>query len=153
MVDGRYPIKLVDTGDQVGLKPKNIEMVRLPSRRHSMTGDDWDNDDSLNLSNSYKLVKMEHAKEFLTSQGFSTQELKQKLKHPDIKAIIIQDGGDFNMTFISMNGAVVDDFYASSGLPSNSSKSATLNKDELIVTDISPEGKRRYVVFKKPDKG
>jgi len=157
MVDGRYPVKLVETKDQVGVKPKNIELLEKPndstkpassaSRRSSI---------KFNLSGLYKLKKVEGVNKFLKSQGMGW--LKRKLKStPKLKCQIVQNGRDFKITFIGPKGAVEEEFTADKsafrGRTFSSSEIATktsvIINSELHVTEVTKGGKKKVVVFKK----
>merc|ERR1719233_1311311 len=160
MVDGRYPIKLAEYGDQIGVKPKNIIVLEEAT---PVIGESL-NQETFDFSGTYELVKTIGMSKFLRSQGMSW--FKTKLRsNPKLSMMIKQDGTTFKMVFSSPKGALTDEFVANKSSfrgqtwrgsvhdDSNdvASKSAVIIGQRLEITEVTKLGEKKKIVFSQKD--
>jgi len=158
MVDGRYPVKLAGSGDQVGVKPKNILLLEQASEEHRENLEKA----TFDFSGTYELMKTIGMTKFLRSQGMSW--FKTKLRSPPKLGITIkQTGMQFNMVFMSAKGAITDEFIANKstfrGRTWSAKETATktaiivensgTKNPELVVTELNKAGEKKKIVFYK----
>jgi len=158
MVDGRYPIKLAEFGDQIGVKPKNIIVLEEagPAQMES------DSQETFDFSGTYELVKTIGMSKFLRSQGMSW--FKTKLRsNPKLSMTIDQNGTTFKMVFSSPMGALTDEFIANKssfrgrtwkGSVTDDKdkqdvayKSAVIIGQRLEITEVTKLGEKKKIVF------
>jgi len=161
MVDGRYPIKLAEHGDQIGVRPKNIILLEEATQVCSENPDQ----ETFDFSGTYELVKTIGMSKFLRSQGMSW--FKTKLRsNPKLSMMIKQDGTTFKMVFSSPKGALTDEFVANKSSfrgqtwrgsvaqdDSNdvASKTAVIIGQRLEITEVTKLGEKKKIVFSQKD--
>jgi len=159
MVDGRYPIKLAEFGDQIGVKPKNIIVLEEAGPIHRES----DSQETFDFSGTYELVKTIGMSKFLQSQGMSW--FKTKLRsNPKLSMTIDQHGTTFKMVFSSPKGALTDEFIANKssfrgrtwkGSVTDDNrdkldvafKSAVIIGQKLEITEVTKLGEKKKIVF------
>jgi len=160
MVDGRYPIKLAEHGDQIGVRPKNIILLEEPTEAIS----EKLNQETFDFSGTYELVKTLGMTKFLRSQGMSW--FKTKLRsNPKLSMTIKQDGMTFKMVFSSPKGALTDEFVANKSsfrgstwrgdiqedIKEVASKRAVIIGQRLEITEVTKLGEKKKIVFSQKD--
>lgn len=155
MVDGRYPVKLAETGDQVGVKPKNVTLLEeAPSNTKGTKGDEK----SFNLAGNYELIKTTGMNKFLRAQGMSWFKTKLRF-NPKLTINITQEGNSFGMTFAGPKGAITDNFVANKSTfkgktfsaMNEAFKSAVIKNDELHITEVNRQSEKKTIIFRKPN--
>merc|ERR1719510_391948 len=155
MVDGRYPVKLAESGDQVGVKPKNVTLLEeAPKETKSPKGEPVEFD----LSGSYELIKTMGMNKFLRAQGMSWFKTKLQF-NPKLTIQITQENLHFRMTFMGPKGAITDEFIANRSTfkgrtfstKQTASKTAVIVEKKLYITEINKQGDKKTIVFSKKD--
>jgi len=158
MVDGRYPVRLAEYGDQVGVKPRNLVVIEevpqdLKKPKPKPCCD---------FSGKWKLVRTRGMSKFLRSQGMSWLKTKLQL-NPKLSISIEQDGLKFKMVFTSRKGALTDEFVAASDemISANEKKARTkaskaviieneFTKDKMLkITEANRKGEEKTIIFTK----